>query len=232
VRVIEERLRAGLHPRLDAFHGLLLDVPVDRLREPGMHVVSSERRARPGWGGYITPIYAISTPGGGVVSCRADLVAGVRRDVPTPPAGRPIGEREFSRLRAISQRAVPYAYCLAGDILYVDRAAFKPVAEGAHPLSRGESRGADLRRRFDGEIFVVNGLRGEIAAWSAIKLKSDDVWEIAVVTESAYRGRGFAKRVVSASTAYILDHGRVPLYVHDRANLASARVCRSLGYSE
>ena len=53
-----------------------------------------------------------------------------------------------------------------------------------------------------------------------------------MVTESAYRGRGYAKRVVSASTAYILDHGRVPLYVHDRTNLASARVGRSLGYVE
>jgi GNAT superfamily N-acetyltransferase len=232
VCVLEERLKAGAHPRLDAYHGLLLDVPIERLGEPGVHVVTSERRARPGWGGYITPLYAISIPGGGVVSCRPDLAAAVRREMPLPAPGRPLGEREFSRLRAISQRAIPYAYCLTGDILYVDRAGFKPVAERAQQLDRLDAHGADLRRRFDGEIFVVNGMRGEIAAWSAVKLKSDEIWEIAVVTEAAYRGRGLAKRVVSAATAYILDHGRVPLYVHDRTNVASARVSRALGYAE
>ena len=33
-------------------------------------------------------------------------------------------------------------------------------------------------------------------------------------------------------TAHILEQGRLALYVHDRTNLASARVCRSLGYVE
>ena len=53
-----------------------------------------------------------------------------------------------------------------------------------------------------------------------------------MVTEAAYRGRGFAREVVSAATAHILEHGRVPLYIHDRSNLASGKVCRSLGYEE
>ena len=89
-----------------------------------------------------------------------------------------------------------------------------------------------VRRRFDGEIFVVSGTRGEIASWAAIKLKSPEVWEIAVVTEAAYRGRGYAKDVVSAATQFILGQGRLALYVHDRTNHASAKVCRSLGYVE
>ena len=37
---------------------------------------------------------------------------------------------------------------------------------------------------------------------------------------------------VSAATAHILEQGRLALYVHDRTNQASARVCRSLGYVE
>ncbi len=81
----------------------------------------------------------------------------------------------------------------------------------------------------DGVAAYLSSLR-DPAAWAAIKLKSDAVWEIAVVTEAQYRGRGYAKRVVSAATAHILDHGRVPLYIHDRTNRASAHVCRSLGY--
>jgi len=230
--VLEERLLVGTQPRLDAFHALLLDVPPESFRVPGVHVVASERRARPSWGGYITPIYALSTPSGGVVSVRADLLPAVRRELAGAAPGRPLGEREFSKLRAISQRAVPYAFSLTGDVLFTDPAHFRPTPLGAEQLARTDVRGAELRRRFDGEIFVVNGAHGEIAAWAAIKLKSDQVWELAVVTEPAYRGRGLAKRVVSAATAYILDHGRVPLYIHDRTNHASARVCRALGYVE
>ena len=37
-----------------------------------------------------------------------------------------------------------------------------------------------------------------------------------------YRGQGLANEVVSAATAYILEQGR----------LASAKVCRALGYVE
>ena len=37
---------------------------------------------------------------------------------------------------------------------------------------------------------------------------------------------------MSAATAYILEQGRLALYVHDRTNLASAKVCRALGYVE
>jgi hypothetical protein len=43
---------------------------------------------------------------------------------------------------------------------------------------------------------------------------------------------GLAKEVVSAATSHILEQGRLVLYVHDRTNLASAKVCRSLGYVE
>jgi RimJ/RimL family protein N-acetyltransferase len=230
--VLEERLKVGTHPRLDEFHALQLECPVEWLSEPGIQVFASERRARPGWGGYIAPILAVGTLGGGLVSVRSDLLQAVNREVAAFPLERPLGEREFARLRSISQRAVPYAYCLSGDVLFVDRGRFRPGEPGAEHLSRDDRRGTDLRRRFDGEIFIVPGNRGDIAAWSAIKLKANDVWEIAVVTEPAYRGRGHAKRVVTAATSYILDHGRVPLYVHDRSNLASARVCRALGYTE
>jgi len=230
--VLHERLRAGSHPRLDRFHAQLLDVPADLLQLPGLHLVSSERRARPGWGGYISPIYAVATPRGGVVSVRGDLLELARRELGEPDRDRPLGEREFARLRALSQRAVPYAHCLTGDILSLERDDFRPASPGAEPLGRTDRRGADLRKRFDGEVFVVFGTHQEIAAWSAIKLKSSDVWEIAVVTEPAYRGHGLAKRVVSAATEYILDHGRVPLYIHDHANRASARVSRALGYVE
>lgn len=230
--MLEERIKVGEVERLDEFHARELGCDTGLLRRPGLHLLRSERRARPGWGGYTVPVFALSTPRGGIVSCRAELFDAALDELASAPRERPLGEAQFDRLRRLARRAVPYAYSLSGSALYCDPAHFRPSGGLAERLPPGDGRGLDLRRRFDGEIFVVLGARDEIASWAAIKLKSEDVWEIAVVTEAPYRGRGYAKDVVSAATQHILDQGRLALYVHDRTNLASAKVCRSLGYVE
>lgn len=61
-------------------------------------------------------------------------------------------------------------------------------------------------------------------------MKSDDAWELAVATQADYRGRGYARDVVSAATSYVLDEGRICLYIHDRENGPSGFVARSLGF--
>jgi GNAT superfamily N-acetyltransferase len=228
--MLEERIRVGQVERLDEFHAQELGCGVDLLRRPGIHLVPSDRRSRPGWGGYTVPVMALSSQQGGIVSCRPDLLAPISQELALVPSDQPLDEVAFERLRRVARRAVPYAYSLSGYSLYCDAAQFQPTGRLAEPLSPGDGRGVDLRRRFDGEIFVIWGVRRDIASWAAIKLKSTDVWEIAVVTEAPYRGRGYAKQVVSAATEHILSHGRLALYVHDRTNHASARVCRSLGY--
>jgi predicted GNAT family acetyltransferase len=87
-----------------------------------------------------------------------------------------------------------------------------------------------LRTRFDGAIFGIRGPRGRLLSWAALKLKSDRVWEIAVATEADYRGRGYARDVVSAATRYALEQGRTPIYIHDRDNGSSAFVARATGF--
>jgi predicted GNAT family acetyltransferase len=87
-----------------------------------------------------------------------------------------------------------------------------------------------LRTRFDGAIFGVRGPHGRLVSWAALKLKSDRVWEIAVATEADYRGRGFARDVVSAAARFTFDQGRLPTYVHDRDNGTSAYVARAVGF--
>jgi len=230
--MLDDRVKVGQVARVDQFHAVELGCNPALLTQPGVHVIPSERRSRPGWGGYTIPILGLSTASGGVVSVRPDLVERTRGQLSLLNTGRPIGAAEFARLQQVSRATIPYAYSLSGYVLYTDVEQFQPRTSRARRIERTDVRGADLRRRFDGEIFAIYGIRGEIASWSAIKLKSDDIWEIAVVTEAAYRGQGLAKEVVSAATAHILDNGRAALYVHDRNNHASARVCRSLGYVE
>lgn len=230
--VLDERIKVGQVSRIDAFHAVELGCNPSLLAEPGLHILPSERRTRPAWGGYTVPILALSTTTGGIVSARPDLLERVRNGLGPVAPDRPLSVAEFTRLHHVARLAIPYAYSLSGHVLYTDTEHFQPHPSRAVRLDRGDVRGTDLRRRFDGEIFVVWSVRGEIASWSAIKLKSPDVWEIAVVTEAPYRGQGLAKEVVSAATAYILEQGRLALYVHDRTNLASAKVCRALGYVE
>jgi RimJ/RimL family protein N-acetyltransferase len=230
--VLDDRIKVGQVARIDAFHAVELGCNASLLSEPGLHILPSERRTRPGWGGYTVPILALSTAAGGIVSARPDLLERVKSGLGPSLLDRPLSASEFTRLHQVARLAIPYAYSLSGHVLYTDKDHFQPRPSRATRLERSDPRGTDLRRRFDGEIFVVWSIRGEIASWSAIKLKSDDVWEIAVVTEAPFRGQGLAKEVVSAATTYILEQGRLALYVHDRTNLASARVCRSLGYVE
>ena len=87
-----------------------------------------------------------------------------------------------------------------------------------------------LRTRFDGAIFGVRGPHGRLISWAALKLKSQRVWEIAVATEADYRGRGYARDVVSAAARFTLDQGRLPIYIHDRDNGTSAFVARAAGF--
>jgi GNAT superfamily N-acetyltransferase len=230
--MLEERIKVGRVEALDRFHAGELDCDPSLLEQPGVHLIPSGRRTRPGWGGYTVPVLALATRVGGIVSIRPDLTNGADQELADASRVAPLGEPHFERLRRLARRAVPYVYSLSGHALYCDVASFRDYAGAAERLDPADRRGHDLRRRFDGEIFVVSGTRGEIASWAAIKLKSPEVWEIAVVTEAAYRGRGYAKEVVSAATQFILGQGRLALYVHDRTNHASAKVCRSLGYVE
>ncbi|MBA2449678.1 MAG: GNAT family N-acetyltransferase [Chloroflexi bacterium] len=229
--MLEDRIRVGQVARLDGFHADQLGCSRAVLEAPGLHVVASARRVRPGWGGYTVPLLALSTSGGGVVSVRPDVLDRVRVELASRTE-ETLGEPHFERLRRIAQSVVPYAYNLSGYVLFADADHFQRLSSRAEQVDRRDSRAADLRRRFDGEIFAVRTTRGDIVSWAAIKLKSDEVWEIAVVTEPSYRGQGLAKEVVSSATDYIISQGRTSLYVHDRTNAASARVCRSLGYVE
>ncbi len=230
--MLEDRIKVGDVEQLDRFHAVELGCDVDSLRCPSVQFLPSDRRSRPGWGGYTVPVFALSTAKGGVVSCRPDMLGPPSRELRHAARDEPLAEADFERLRRMARRVVPFAYSLSGFVLYCDRASFRPFGDLAERLDPADNRGSTLRRRFDGEIFVVRGPRGEIASWSAIKLKSDQVWEIAVVTEAAYRGRGYARQAVSAATRHIIEQGRMALYVHDRTNHASAKVCRALGYVE
>ena len=104
--MLDDRIRVGQVSRIDAFHVAELGCNASLLSAPGVHVVPSERRGRPGWGGYTVPILALSTPTGGVVSVRSDLLERVRSGLGPLPEARPLGPAEFTRLHHVARIAI------------------------------------------------------------------------------------------------------------------------------
>ena len=226
------RLPAAALRTVDGYVESVLACPPALARKGGVHLLSEPRRGLTAWHGFTIPIVGVSFAAGVVIACRPDLVARMRAELGSDIRLPYLDGPAFRRLWRAVQRCTPNAFTLAGDLRVCSGSTFSPP----HTLDRAEYIAEDdpsalhLRTRFDGAIFGVRGPRGRLVSWTAIKLKSDRVWELAVATEADYRGRGYARDTVAAATQFTLDQGRLPTYIHDRDNGTSAFVARAVGY--
>jgi len=229
--VTSNRLASTTLRLLDTYATDFLACPPHVARGGGVHIVSTPARGLPSWHGYVLPIVGLAFAPGAVIACRPDLVETLRRQLGSDVHQAYLDGPAFRRLLRAVQHTAPHAFTLAGDLRAVDRATFAPSAseDRAEMIPEGDTAGLHLRTRFDGPIFGVRGPHGRLVSWAALKLKTDQIWEVAVATESDYRGRGFARDVVSAATRHALDEGKLAIYIHDRDNTTSAFVARAVG---
>jgi predicted GNAT family acetyltransferase len=73
---------------------------------------------------------------------------------------------------------------------------------------------------------------GGYVAGVGLKRHDGFVHEIAVGTDEAARGKGLARRLVAQAARELLARGVTPTYMHDPANLASARVADAAGFPD
>jgi len=226
------RLKGAALRTLDAYADDVLACPPAVARRGGVHVLAAARRALPAWHGYTMPIVALSFAPGAVVACRTDLADQLLGQLGSDSHQPYLDGPAFRRLWRAIQHCMPNAFTLAGDFRAADAATFSPspTVDRAEQIAEDDPAALHLRTRFDGAIFGVRGPHGRLVSWAALKLKSDLVWELAVATEADYRGRGYARDVVSAAAGFTLDHNRLPIYIHDRDNSASAFVARAVGF--
>jgi GNAT superfamily N-acetyltransferase len=226
------RLAPETMARLDGYARAALGCDPETARAGGVTLVADRARGRPGWHGYVLPIVALSFADGAVASVRPDLVDQLRREMGSDTGLARLDAAAERRLLRAVQRTLPHAFTLGGDLRAVDRATFRPTDSIARAelIGRDDPAALHLRSRFDGEIFGVRGPRGKLVSWAALKLKTPEVWEIAVATDADYRGHGYARDVVAAASAHALDQERIPIYVHDRENTTSGFVSRAVGY--
>jgi len=226
------RLSSAALRTLDTFAEQFLACPPRLARGGGVHLLSTAARGLPSWHGYVLPIVGLSFAPGAVLACRPDLVEALRRELGSDSHLPYLDGPAFRRLQRAVQHTLPHAFSLAGDLRAVDRSTFTPAAttSRAEHIADNDTAALHLRTRFDGAIFGVRGPHNRIVSWAALKLKTVRIWELAVATEADYRGRGYARDVVSAATRFALDKGKLAIYIHDRDNTTSAFVARAVGY--
>ena len=217
---------------LDEYARRVLTCPPEVARRGGVSLLPTPQRGLPSWHGYALPIVGLSFANGAVVACRPDLMDRLRAELGSDIYQPHLDGPALRRLHRAIQRTLPHAFSLAGDYRAVDAGSFTPLgtANRAEHIATEDPAALHLRTRFDGPIFGVRGPHGRLVSWAALKLKSERVWELAVVTEPDYRGRGYGRDVVSAATAFTLEQGRQPIYIHDRDNTTSGFVARAVGY--
>lgn len=183
-------------------------------------VVGSEQRCRPGWDGVVRPFAGVAIPGGAVLSVPPDRAPAVR-------AGGADLDGVLDRL--------PQALGAPGSV--VGRGVFRYAVAPPDLGPAGEWLPADdprlpsWLRPFGGQVLVIlDG--GRYAAGVGIKRHDELGHEVAVATDERWRDRGFAKALVARAAARILQDGGVPIYLHHRANTASARVAAAAGFAD
>lgn len=111
---------------------------------------------------------------------------------------------------------------------------------GRFPHDEAQAAGLDDLSEFDEAgiaVVVDERIDAATSAASIVAYSSAMPWEwdpafadIAVLVDGGYRGSGLGRTVAAATTAELLDLGRIPLYRHTLDNHRSAALAQSLGF--
>jgi RimJ/RimL family protein N-acetyltransferase len=183
----------------------------------GLVVTTSPLRTLPGWDGNVRRFTGLRTPEGAVLSVHPSLLDAASALGPTFDAAKP----ELERL--LGGRLFDVMYRWSDD-----PPALEPLGEW---LAWDDPVVPEWLHPFGGEV-LVHLERGRYVGGVGLKRHDDHSWELSVGTEDGARGRGVARRLVVAAARRVLDEGRVPTYLHDLRNTASAHVAEASGFPD
>jgi GNAT superfamily N-acetyltransferase len=188
--------------------------------EPGLAVIGSDARTRPGWDGSIRDLVGVGTPERAVISVPPDAVARIARAVPTwgdipselpAAAGRPGGQVFFGTFRWTT--------------------APTDLPDIGEWIDATDPRVPQWLLPFGGKVLMLL-IDGVYAAGVGIKRHNAVGLELSVGTEEQHRGHGYAARLVAQAARWVLAQGAVPIYLHDPANIASDRTAQAAGFPD
>lgn len=188
--------------------------------ERGLTIVAAESRTVPEWDGSVRPVRGVETPDGTVIGVPPDRLEEARS------AGSTVEE-----LRDRLPQAVGYAgwQLYAGAFRWSDDPIpFDRPGSWLPPDAPGLP---EWLRPFNGSV-LVGYENGSVAGGVGRKIHDRFGQELAVVTETDHRGRGWAKRLVSQAAQRVLEEGAIPTYLHAPHNAASARTADAAGFPD
>jgi hypothetical protein len=186
--------------------------------------------------GWLVPLEVLAVdgaaPGTGVISTTPTLHATLRRFLNNEGPRPDLLPPEWWGMWPFIRTALPEIAPRVHSVLACDAESFFPAPDlfPVTGLREDDPHVGWFNLHFDGPVFTARDPQGMTASWAAIKCKSCDVWEMAVVTEEKYRGRGLARSVVSHATRAAFAAGKVAMYLHEISNLSSAHVAQAVGY--
>lgn len=193
-----------------------------------LELVTWPGRDRPGWDGGTWSGLGVESPNGIVLSLSPTLLVDTQAVDP---------DRVLAALHAPdAAAAVPSA--LGRPDLTLSNATFRWSEHPAALPDIGEWVAADdprlptWLRPFNGDVLVTWDETGRFAAGVGRKRHNRHGHELAVATEPAQRGRGLARMLIAQAARRVLADGAVPLYLHESANVGSARVADAAGFSD
>ena len=191
---------------------------------PGLRVVATPVRDRPGWDGQVHPVIGVlDADGGGVMSVPLAYADRVRA-----LDGGPV-DAVLAELPAAVGR--PEARAYRGVFRWTFDPA--PLPDAGTWIPADAPVVPDWLRVFGGDVLLaLDPGTGEYLAGVGIKRHDQFGHELSVGTAEAARGRGLARRLVAQAARYVVDNGRVATYLHDPANTASARVADAAGFPD
>ncbi len=191
----------------------------------GIHVVGDPGRLEPTWDGTVRPLQGAGNGHGIVIAVPPASVDAVTGAIGNDLERRGLGDE-------------------LGSILGVGPAAFGAgvfrTTTGVDPdiddlgvwFERQDARLPEWLAPFNGPRLVAFDTDDRPIAGVGIKVHDRYGHELAVVTDEAARGRGFARRLIATAARRVLDEGAVPTYLHDPVNHASARVADRVGFAD
>ncbi len=214
----------------------LVDVPEQHLASwvggwpPALpvHVVADPREGEPGWDGAPRGVTGVvDADGRCVVRVPAEVAGRLTEPLPGLAALLAALPGAVGRPGTAGAGVLRWAQDVPGPERVPDAGVWLPA-----DLAGSDVRVAEWLRPFGGDVLVALDDDGRYLAGVGLKRHTDDVRELAVVTDERARGRGLATRLVAQAARSVLAAGCAALYLHAPDNEASARTARATGFPD
>jgi GNAT superfamily N-acetyltransferase len=187
-------------------------------------VTGNPGNAAPGWDGRIHPVTGVVDPVGRALIGVPPAYAAAARDAAVHAGSDVVGL--LRALPALLDRPQHVVY--TGTFRWTTTPTL--LADAGEWIDADDPVVPDWLHPFGGHVLVARDEDGRYLAGVGVKRHDSHGHELSVGTEPQARGRGLARRLVAQAARALLADGIVATYLHDPANLASARVAEAVGF--